>query len=166
MRKDLRFLDEAIVVSNKTKKLAATNPAINKKVKNLRYFLRKKRNIVYRHSPTTMFGRGALNTTYFDTSSADKHVIWTVELIFLRAQKDAPTDSSFSPFAHCDQAAQVVLNNEHMIHEETTLNSFIAKSHLKKTFFNEQLSLLLTNMSDEALQNSELYMKRVISETG
>jgi hypothetical protein len=41
---------------------------IPKKVKNLRYFLKKKRNIVYKHSPSSMFSRASQNTTYFDTS--------------------------------------------------------------------------------------------------
>ncbi len=71
MRKDLRFLDDAIVVSNKSKKEAGglQVTGVSKKVKNLRYFLRKKRNITYKHSPSNKFSRSQLNTTYFDTSS-------------------------------------------------------------------------------------------------
>ena len=59
MRKDLRFIDDAIVVSNKSKKEAGKlqTSGVSKKVKNLRYFLRKKRNIIYRHSPSSMFKR-------------------------------------------------------------------------------------------------------------
>jgi hypothetical protein len=59
MRKDLRFIDDAIVVSNKSKKEARKlqTSGVSKKVKNLRYFLRKKRNIIYRHSPSSMFKR-------------------------------------------------------------------------------------------------------------
>jgi len=88
LRKDLRFIDQAIVVSNKTKKTAgAVGAAVSKKVKNLRYFLRKKRNIVYKHSPSGVFARAANNTTYFDTSAGqEKHIVWTVELIFLKNQ--------------------------------------------------------------------------------
>jgi hypothetical protein len=59
MRKDLRFIDEAIAVSNKSKKdLGVVSiPTVSKKVKNLRYFLKKKRNIIYKHSPSAMFSR-------------------------------------------------------------------------------------------------------------
>ena len=69
MRKDLRFIDEAIAVSNKSKKDlgVVAMPTVSKKVKNLRYFLKKKRNIIYKHSPSAMFSRNKLNTTYFDT---------------------------------------------------------------------------------------------------
>jgi hypothetical protein len=103
MRKDLRFIDQAIVVSNKTKKTAAAGPAtISKKVKNLRYFLRKKRNIIYKHSPSPMFARAANNTTYFDTSAGqEKHIVWTMELIFLR---NAGNLGAFNPF-HCEKLA-------------------------------------------------------------
>ena len=59
MRRDLRFIDEAIAVSNKSKKDlgVAPIPPVSKKVKNLRYFLKKKRNIIYKHSPSAMFSR-------------------------------------------------------------------------------------------------------------
>ena len=77
MRRDLQFIDEAITVSNKSKKKALLEPTqggmaiekIPKKVKNLRYFLRKKRNIIYKHSPASMFSRGQLNTTVFDSNT-------------------------------------------------------------------------------------------------
>jgi hypothetical protein len=48
-----------------------------------------------------------------------------------------------------------------MIHEETTLGSFVTKAHLKKTFFNEGLSLLLTELTDEKLGEARLYIKKV-----
>jgi hypothetical protein len=56
LRKDLRFLDEAISLSNTAKKRNLLEPANNlqkipKKVKNLRYFLRKKRNINFKSCP-------------------------------------------------------------------------------------------------------------------
>jgi hypothetical protein len=160
MRKDLRFLDDAIVISNKSKKEATVlqTPALSKKIKNLRYFLRKKRNIMFKHSPSGVFSRSHLNTTYFDTSSGqDKHVIWTVELIFLKRNQSSMGD--FSPF-YCETLAQVVLNHEHMIHEETSLGSFISKAHLKKSFFNQDLSLLVTSLSDEDFAKAPIYLKR------
>jgi len=54
----------------------------------------------------------------------------------------------------------VVLNHDHMVHEETTLGSFISGKHLKKTFFSQELSLLLSSLSDEALSQAPLYIKR------
>ena len=54
-----------------------------------------------------------------------------MELTFVnRGQKEG----DFSPY-HCETLARVVLNHDHMIHEETTLGSFIAGKHLKQTFF-------------------------------
>ena len=47
-----------------------------------------------------------------------------------------------------------------MIHEETTLGSFISNKHLKKTFFSQELSLLLSSLSDEALNQAPVYIKR------
>jgi hypothetical protein len=47
-----------------------------------------------------------------------------------------------------------------MIHEETTLGSFISTKHLKKTFFTQEVSLLLSSLSDEALSQAPLYIKR------
>lgn len=92
LKKDLRFLDDAITVSNTAKKRSLLDPSqggnaiekIPKKFKNLRYFLRKKRNIIYKHAPSTMFSRSQLNTTYFENVGAEKLVLWTVELIFFR----------------------------------------------------------------------------------
>ena len=48
-----------------------------------------------------------------------------------------------------------------MIHEETTLGSFISNKHLKKTFFSQELSLLLSSLSDDALSQAPLYIKRI-----
>lgn len=113
------------MISNKSKK-EHVNPhqGVSKKVKNLRYFLRKKRNITYKHAPSSIFSRGALNTTYFD---ADKQVVWTVELIFMAASK---IGEGFSPFRESEQVAQVVLNNEEMVNEETTMGSVVSKGRL------------------------------------
>ena len=54
----------------------------------------------------------------------------------------------------------MVLNHDHMIHEETTLGSFISAKHLKKTFFSQEVSLLLSSLTDEALSQAPLYIKR------
>ena len=94
MKKDLRFIDDAIALSNTAKKKSLLDPSqggnavlkIPKKAKNLRYFLRKKRNIIYRMCPMSgFFTRSHLNTTYFDSQSADQKLVhWTIELIFYR----------------------------------------------------------------------------------
>ena len=55
-----------------------------------------------------------------------------MELTFVKRGQTGQGD--FSPF-HCETLARVVLNHDHMIHEETTLGSFIAGRHLKQTFF-------------------------------
>ena len=65
----------------------------------------------------------------------------------------------FSPY-HCETLAHVVLNHDHMIHEETTLGSFIAGKHLKQTFFSQELSLLLSSLTDDALTHAPLYIRR------
>ncbi len=55
----------------------------------------------------------------------------------------------------------MVLNHDKMIHEETSLGSFISNKHLKKTFFSQELSLLLSSLSDDALSQAPLYIKRI-----
>ena len=59
---------------------------VPKKIKNLRYFLKKKRNVMLKHSPSQMFARSALNTTTLDNTN--KCIMWTVELIFLKTKND------------------------------------------------------------------------------
>lgn len=171
MRKDLKFLDDAINISNKSKKEAVPiiggggpGSGLSKKVKNLRYFLRKKRNIVYKHSPSNTFSRSLNNTTYFDTSSGqDKFVLWTLELIFLKrtARSLPPSDTTFQLFRDCETLATIVLNHANMIHEETTLASFLTKPHLKQFFYNETFSLLLSRLDDHQLASAPVYIKRV-----
>jgi len=78
-----------------------------------------------------------------------------VELTFVKRQSAL---GDFSPY-HCETLTQVVLNHDHMVHEETTLGSFISGKHLKKTFFSQELSLLLSSLSDEALTQAPLYIK-------
>ena len=84
LRKDINFMEEAITVSNASKKKSFElneNTRVPKKVKNLRYFLKKKRNIIYKHSPSQLFSRSVLNTTTFESNN--KAILWTVELIFI-----------------------------------------------------------------------------------
>jgi hypothetical protein len=55
LRKDLGFIEQAIQVSNVSKKKTfevREQEKVPKKIKNLRYFLKKKRNITYKHSPS------------------------------------------------------------------------------------------------------------------
>jgi hypothetical protein len=156
MKRDLRFLDEAITVSNKSKKVALLDPhqggtaqtKIPKKTKNLRYFLRKKRNIIYKHSPSSMFSRANNNHTYFDSSTPDKQVHWTVELIFLKKSAMPTLPLSTSPLHDCHRQAQLVLTSPPPAHgskggksllipEDTPLTSFIKKDFLRKHFFSE-----------------------------
>ena len=98
MGKDLRFIDDSIGVSNVVKKKALLEvnqgglavSKIPKKVKNLRYFLRKKRNIVFKQSPSQIFSRSVLNTTFFDM----QQVNWTVELIFYKRSSNLSLENS------------------------------------------------------------------------
>lgn len=124
---------------------------IPKKVKNLRYFLRKKRNIVYKPCPMTgFFSRSLLNTTHFDSMSPEQKLVhWTVELIFVNQKTSTPGTSSFSLYRDCSDAlAQVVLNEKKMVNEEQTFNSFVNKQHLKRHFINEAFSLMLASVTD------------------
>jgi hypothetical protein len=146
LRRDLQFMDSSIKLSNTAKKKSMLEPAqggtaiakIPKKVKNLRYFLRKKRNIVYKHAPSSLFSRALLNTTYFDSQSQDKQVVWTLELIFYQRTLSA-TSSEIKPLSvlsGCTQQALIVMNSENMIPEDTSLGSIVSKSNLKKVFYN------------------------------
>ena len=102
------------------------------------------------------FKRSSLNTTFFDTHSSpdsSKQVHWTLELIFYRqtSKKPSPPHAQFSLSRHCTTdhpLALIVLNHGSMILEEHLLSSFLTKSHLKKTFYNEQFSLLLSELTD------------------
>ncbi|TNV74413.1 hypothetical protein FGO68_gene247 [Halteria grandinella] len=170
MKRDLRFLDQAISVSNKTKKVALLDPTqggvaqtkIPKKVKNLRYFLRKKRNIIYKNSPTSMFSRSSLNNTYFDSSTPDKLVYWTVELIFLKKSAIPTLPLTTSPLHDCIRQAQIVLSTKNLlVPEDTPVGSLVKKNSLRKNFFSEQFSLLLTNHCDEDFETSKVYIKRL-----
>ena len=48
------------------------------------------------------FTRSALNTTYFDSQSADQKLVhWTVELIFVTQTASLAYGEQFSIFKHC-----------------------------------------------------------------
>jgi hypothetical protein len=111
---------------------------IPKKVKNLRYFLRKKRNIIYKNSPTSMFSRSSLNNTYFDSSTPDKLVFWTVELIFLKKSAIPTLPLTTSPLHDCIRQAQIVLSAKNLlVPEDASIGSIVKKNNLRKTFFTE-----------------------------
>jgi hypothetical protein len=55
LRKDMRFIEDAISISNTSKKSLfdiESESKVSKRSKNLRYFLRKKRNIIYKNAPS------------------------------------------------------------------------------------------------------------------
>lgn len=111
---------------------------IPKKVKNLRYFLRKKRDIIYKNSPTSMFSRSSLNNTYFDSSTPDKLVYWTVELIFLKKSAIPTLPLTTSPLHDCIRQAQIVLSTKNLlVPEDTPIGSLVKKNSLRKNFFSE-----------------------------
>ena len=57
-----------------------------------------------------------------------------------------------------------MLNHKNMVNEEQTLNAFIIKQHLKKTFLNEEFSLLLTSLGDEQVSQAHVYVKKIVQE--
>ena len=79
-------MESAISLSNAAKKRSLEHNDLQKlpkKLKNLRYFLKKKRGIIYKHAPSsTLFARARENTTAFDNTS--KSILWAVELLFIQ----------------------------------------------------------------------------------
>lgn len=74
LRKDMGFIEDAISVSNVAKKKTFETQEltkITKKVKNLKYFLKKKRNVIYKPCPR-MMTRAKLNTTQLDLTNQAK----------------------------------------------------------------------------------------------
>ena len=112
------------------------------------------------------FKRSSLNTTFFDTHSSPdaKQVHWTLELIFYRqTSKPSPPAAQFSLSRHCtDPLALIVLNQGNMILEEHLLSSFLSRPHLKKTFYNEQFSLLLSELTDSQVAEAHVYIKKIV----
>lgn len=83
-------MDSAISLSNTVKKKAfEINDSVKvpKKIKNLRYFLKKKRNIILKHSPSTEFSRSKENTTCL--TEDNKNILWAVELMFMKMPNDS-----------------------------------------------------------------------------
>ena len=60
LRKDTNFMEEAIAITNVAKKKSfeiLETQAMNKstkRLKNLRYFLKKKRNVIFKQAPSNM----------------------------------------------------------------------------------------------------------------
>ena len=52
------------------------------------------------------------------------------------------------------------MNKERMVNEELPLKSFISKASLKKVFYNEEFSLLMSTLGDEEFR---VFIKRVTS---
>ena len=90
LRKDLDFLTGAIQLSNSAKKhsfderLAKSSAPLDKKAKNLRHFLKKKRSITFKQCPSRQMARARLNTTALRTHVGKQEVEWTLELVFMR----------------------------------------------------------------------------------
>jgi hypothetical protein len=83
----MKFIDDAIILSNNSKKDSYeynNSNKVSKKNKNLRYFLKKKRNIIYKVSPSPVFSRSKFNTTTIESLGTEKIIHWTVELAFIK----------------------------------------------------------------------------------
>ncbi len=52
-----------------------------------------------------------------------------------------------------------------MILEEHQLSSFLSRPHLKKTFYNEQFSLLLSELTDSQVAEAHVYIKKIIGQS-
>jgi hypothetical protein len=55
LKKDMTFIEEGITISNVSKKKTfelSNETKVSKKIKNLRYFLKKKRNMMFKHAPS------------------------------------------------------------------------------------------------------------------
>ena len=72
--------------------------------------------------------------------------MWTLELIFF-VRKESPGFNE-PALSGCTQKAQIVLNKENMIPEDSTIGSFVSKGFLKKVFFNEEFNLMLSDVTD------------------
>lgn len=168
LRKDANFIEEAIAFSNVAKKKSfemLETQALNKqtkRMKNLRYFLKKKRNVLFKQTPLNMsFTRNKLNTTSLesDASSHAKFILWAVELVFLKAPNYLK--SSLDSVDCYERIAEVVLNNESMIHEETTLQSFITAHHLKENYYSQEFNSFITERdSEDILLKCKVFLKK------
>lgn len=160
LRKDMNFIEDVIQMSNSSKKqtfeLNSTEKA-SKKSKNLKYFLRKKRNILMKQAPTQMFHKTKLNTTTMENGAAgQRNVIWTVELAFIVVKKLAEAKISDN-----NVYTRIYLNNANMVNEETTLQSFINKPFLVSRFVNEEFNLFITALDEQKLANAPVYIKHI-----
>eukprot|EP00347_Sterkiella_histriomuscorum_P020334 403338204 len=184
----MNFIQEAISQSNSVKKStfeAQVDSKVPKRIKNLRYFLKKKRGIIYKQAPRQL-GKSKHNTTNLESDSAQngqKFIKWTVELIFVKDQDQktkqlleqqqnilsilggpSPQKSELieePSVLELPQISRIILNEEDMIHEETTLQAFINKEHLKMKYHNEQFNLFITNVDGDIIKNSTVFMKRI-----
>jgi hypothetical protein len=60
LKQDMNFIEEGITISNVSKKKTfelSNETKVSKKIKNLRYFLKKKRNMMFKHAPSQVFLR-------------------------------------------------------------------------------------------------------------
>ncbi|CDW82763.1 UNKNOWN [Stylonychia lemnae] len=158
LKKDMNFIENAITLSNNVKKNSvevANDVRVSKKIKNLRYFLKKKRQVIFKQCPKQMI-RHKLNTTTIDSNAQNaKYILWTVELIFV---SDLQGGQSILVLP---QLGTIVLNGHDMINEETSLDSLVSKTFLKQKFHNEQFNLLISNSSEELLNSSKIFIKKL-----
>ena len=88
----MKLLEQGINLSNHAKKenclarvgasialgVKPPEPATQRKIKNLKHFLRRKRNVNYFCSPSPLFARSKLNQTHINMQSKPPVVFWTV----------------------------------------------------------------------------------------
>jgi hypothetical protein len=67
LRNDMKFIEQGIDITNQTKKASALTYIESekrpKKQKNLKYFLKKKRDIYFKSAPSLLFTRSQFNRT-------------------------------------------------------------------------------------------------------
>ena len=88
LARDKTFLEEGIVLSNSKKKEdieVKVQSKQDKKLKNFKYFLRKKRSITLKSAPA-FFKKHIANESTLDHEGKDKMVMWTVELRFVLSE--------------------------------------------------------------------------------
>ena len=142
----MKMLEQGINLSNKAKKenclakvgasmalgIKPVEPRLAKKLKNLKQFLRKKRQIDYYTSPSPLFSRNKLNRTRIDTQAKPPCVQWTVELKFFKHEVQSEEMSEIS-WAHQLPVAEVLL---HDVSEETKLKTLLSTAFLIKRMSN------------------------------
>ena len=81
------------------------DPKVQKKLKNLKQFLKKKRSIHFYISPAGLFKRQSLNRTYIENISSNPTVYWTLQVKFI-----AMTRTFDNWYVRGESEAEVIMN--------------------------------------------------------